>query len=168
MLCEGAAADWSAVYLRESLGSGIAISGLGYTAFALSMVAVRLFGNRLLVRHRADVLLPAFALITTAVFAVALLVPSVPAGLAAFFVLGAGVGIVVPTAFSAAGRLPGMHPGVSVAAVSGMGWAGFVCGPPLIGHLAGITSLPFALGLVPVLTAFIALATRRVTALRGG
>lgn len=168
MLCEGAAADWSAVYLRESLGSGIAISGLGYTAFALSMVAVRVFGNRLLVRHRADVLLPAFALITTAVFAVALLVPSVPAGLAAFFVLGAGVGIVVPTAFSAAGRLPGMHPGVSVAAVSGMGWAGFVCGPPLIGHLAGITSLPFALGLVPVLTAFIALATRRVTALRGG
>jgi fucose permease len=168
MLCEGAAADWSALYLHESLGSGAAVSGLGYTAFASAMVAVRMFGNRLLVRHRADVLLPALALAATVVFAAALLVGSVPAGLVAFFVLGAGIGVVVPTAFSAAGRLPGLHPGIGVAAVSGLGWAGFVLGPPLIGQLADATSLAFALGLVPVLTAFIAVATRWATALRGG
>jgi hypothetical protein len=96
----------------------------------------------------------------------ALIVGTVPIGIAAFFLLGGGVGTVVPTAFSAAGRLPNMHPGVGVAAVSGLGWAGFVCGPPLIGGLAKAFSLPVALGLVPVLTAVIAVATRRVTALR--
>jgi fucose permease len=166
MLCEGAAADWSSVYLHESLGGSAASSGLGFTAFALAMVLVRFFGNRLLARYPADVLLPVLAGMTTVGFAAALLVDAVPAGIAAFFLLGAGVGAVVPTAFSAAGRLPGVHPGVGVAAVSGLGWAGFVCGPPLIGQLANATSLPLALGLVPVLTAVIAVATRHVTALR--
>jgi hypothetical protein len=66
--------------------------------------------------------------------------------------------------FCAAGRLPGLHPGVGVAAVSGLGWAGFVFGPPVIGQLAGAVSLPFALGLVPLLTAFMAVGTRRVRA----
>lgn len=166
MLCEGAAADWSSVYLHDSLGGSKAISGLAYAAFALAMVLVRFSGNRLLERYPAHVLLPALAGTASAGFAAALLVGAVPIGVAAFFLLGLGVGAVVPTAFSAAGRLPGLHPGVGVAAVSGLGWAGFVCGPPLIGQLANALSLPVALAIVPVLTAVIALAARRVTALR--
>jgi MFS family permease len=166
MLCEGAAADWSSVYLRDSVGGSTTSSGLGYAAFASAMVLIRLFGNRLLERFPANVLLPALAGATCAGFAAALLVGTVPVGIAAFFLLGLGVGAVVPTAFSAAGRLPGVHPGVGVAAVSGLGWAGFVCGPPLIGQLANAFSLSVALVLVPILTAVIAVATRWVTALR--
>jgi fucose permease len=166
MLCEGAAADWSSVYLRESLGGGKASSGLAYAAFAFAMVLVRFFGNRLLARYPAHVLLPALAGATTVGFAVGLVIDAVPAGIAAFFLLGIGVGAVVPTAFSAAGRLPNVHPGVGVAAVSGLGWAGFVCGPPLIGQLANVFSLPAALAVVPALTAVITIGTRRVTALR--
>ena len=67
---------------------------------------------------------------------------------------------MVPTVFSAAGQLPGIPSVVGIAAVSACGWAGFVCGPPLIGQLASATSLPVALGVVPVLTAFIAVAVR--------
>lgn len=166
MLAEGAAADWSSVYIRESLGGGTAAGGLGYVGFALGMVLVRLLGDRLLARHAAQRLLPALTAGTTIGFAVALLVGAVPLALAGFFLLGFGLGAVVPAAFSAAGRLPGIHPGVGVAGVSGLGWAGFVCGPPIIGQLAGLTSLPVALGLVPVLTAFIAVASARVVALR--
>jgi MFS family permease len=53
MLCEGAAADWSSVYLRDSVGGSTTSSGLGYAAFASAMVVVRLFGNRLLRRWSA-------------------------------------------------------------------------------------------------------------------
>jgi fucose permease len=166
MLCEGAAADWSSVYLRDSLGGSKASSGVAYAAFALAMVLVRFFGNRLLERYPAHVLLPALAGVNSIGFAAALLVGAVPTGIAAFFLLGLGVGAVVPTAFSAAGRLPGLHPGVGVAAVSGLGWAGFVCGPPLIGQLADASSLPVALAIVPILTAVIAVGSRWVTALR--
>jgi MFS family permease len=150
------------VYLRDSLGASVGVAGLGYTAFALAMVAVRMFGNRLLHRYGSRRLLPALAGIATIGFAAALLADTAPAGIAGFFLLGAGVGAVVPSAFSAAGRLPGVHPGVGVAAVSGLGWAGFVCGPPVIGQLAGAISLPAALALVPVLTAGIAIAIRFV------
>lgn len=31
MLCEGAAADWAAVYLHASLREAVAVAGLGYT-----------------------------------------------------------------------------------------------------------------------------------------
>jgi MFS family permease len=165
MLCEGAAADWSSVYLRDSLGAAGAVTGLGFTGFALAMVLVRMFGNRLLARYPAVVLLPALAGAACVGFSAALLVGHVAAGVAAFFLLGLGVGTVVPTAFSVAGRLPGVHPGVGVATVSGFGTAGFVLGPPMIGQLADATSLPAALGTVPALLAVIALLTRRIGAL---
>ena len=41
LLAEGAAADWSAVYLHGSLGAGAATAALGYTTFSLTMVASR-------------------------------------------------------------------------------------------------------------------------------
>jgi MFS family permease len=161
-LCEGAAADWSAVYLRDSLASSAAVAGLAYTAFILAMVAVRLLGNRLLARYGAAVLLPVLAAAATVGFGAALAIATPAAALVGFLLLGLGVGSVVPTMFSAAGKLPGVHPGVGVATVSGIAWVGFLSGPPLIGQLAQATSLTAALVVVPVLTGAIALATRRV------
>ena len=113
-------------------------------------------------------MLPALAGIAALAFLAALVVGQVAVGIGGFFVLGLGLGAVVPSAFSAAGRLPGVHPGVGVAGVSGLGWAGFVCGPPLIGQLATLTSLPVALGLLPVLVAAVAVGCARVVALRQG
>jgi MFS family permease len=161
-LCEGAAADWSAVYLRDSLGSGAAVAGSAYTVFILAMVAVRLLGNRLLARYGANVLLPVLAAAATVGFGAALAIGTPAAALAGFLLLGLGVGAVVPSMFSAAGQLPGLHPGVGVATVSGIAWVGFLCGPPLIGQVASATSLTAALVIVPVLTGVIAIGSRRV------
>jgi MFS family permease len=159
MLCEGAAADWASVYLSGPLHSGGAIRGVGYVTFSLAMVVVRLFGNRLLARHHAGRLLPTLAAVATAGFGAALAIGEPGAAFIGFFCLGIGLGLVVPTVFSAAGRLPGLHPGTAVATVSAFGWAGFVTGPPLIGRLAGATSLSDALALLPVLTFLITVAT---------
>lgn len=166
MLCEGAAADWSSVYLRDSVSGSAAVAGLGYTAFALAMVLVRFAGNQLLARFGASRALPVLAVLAAAAIAVALAVGTVTLGLIGFFVLGLGVGTVIPTTFSAAGRLPGLHPGQAVAGVSAVGWAGFLFGPPIIGQLADAVSLPVALGLLPLLCALIAVAAVRVPAMR--
>ena len=166
MLCEGAAANWSSVYLSGPLHGRGAVPGLGYAAFALAMLIIRLSGNRLLSRYRPDRLLPALALVATAGFAAALLIARPAAALAGFACLGIGLASVVPTAFSAAGRIPGLHPGTAVATASACGWAGYVCGPPLIGRLAALASLPAALGLLPVLTAFIVIGTATARALK--
>jgi MFS family permease len=166
MLCEGATADWSAVYLSGPLHASGVVPGLGYAAFALAMVTVRLSGNRLLTRFRADRLLPALALVATVGFAVALLVAQPPAALLGFACLGIGLASVVPAVFSAAGRIPGLPPGTAVATASACGWAGFVCGPPVIGRLSSWASLPVALGLLPLLTGFVIVGTLRSRALR--
>lgn len=163
MLCEGATADWSAVYLRGPAHAPAAIAGLGYTVFALLMAVVRLSGNRLLDRHPAQRLLPMLALIATFGMTAALLSGSAAAGLAGFAALGVGTALVIPIVFSSAGRLPGLAPGAGIATVSAFGWTGFVCGPPLIGQLAGAFGLSAALAVLPALTLLIAAATSRVT-----
>jgi fucose permease len=159
MLCEGASADWASVYMSGPLHAAAVESGLAYATFALAMVTVRLSGNRLLTRYRSDRLLPTLAVMATVGFSVGLLIGRPAAALAGFACLGVGLASVVPAVFSAAGRIPGLHPGTAVATASACGWAGFVCGPPLIGRLASASSLPTALILVPVLTGFIVVAT---------
>jgi MFS family permease len=166
MLCEGAIADWGAVYLSGPLHTSGVVPGLGYTVFSLAMVTVRLSGNRLLTRFRTDRLLPALAAVATLGFAAALIIASPPAALAGFACLGIGLASVVPAVFSAAGRIPGLPAGTAVATASACGWAGFVCGPPLIGRLASWASLPIALGLLPLLTAFVVAGTLSSRALR--
>jgi MFS family permease len=166
MLCEGATADWSAVYLSGPLHTTGVVPGLGYTAFSLAMVAVRLSGNRLLTRFRPSRLLPALALVATLGFAATLLIAQPPAALLGFGCLGIGLASVVPAVFSAAGRIPGLPPGTAVATASACGWAGFVCGPPVIGRLSTWASLPVALGLLPLLTVFVVAGTLSSRALR--
>jgi MFS family permease len=166
MLCEGASADWASVYLSGPLHATGAVPGLGYAAFALAMVTVRLSGNRLLRRFRPSRLLPVLAAVATVGFAAGLAIGRPAAAIAGFVFLGIGLASVVPAVFSAAGRIPGLHPGTAVATVSACGWTGFVCGPPLIGHLASLASLPMALGLLPFLTAFVAVGTLLSRALR--
>jgi predicted MFS family arabinose efflux permease len=158
MLCEGAAADWSAVYLKNSLGAEAVVASLGYAFFAAAMVLMRLVGDALIARRGAGRVVAALCVVATVGFAAGLASGNVVVSLIGLATLGGGVATVVPTVFSAAGALPNVTPSSGIAAVSACGWAGFVCGPPLIGQLASATSLRLALGIVPVLTAFIALA----------
>jgi fucose permease len=161
MLCEGAAADWSAVYLRGSAHLPVALSALGYTAFALTMASVRLTGTALLRRYRAERLVPALAFTAALGMTAALVAGSGTLGLIGFACLGAGTALVVPAVFSAAGRLPGLRAGVGIATASALGWVGFVCGPPLIGQLASITGLRTALAVLPALALLVAVVIAR-------
>ena len=166
LLCEGAIADWAAVYLHSSLGAAPAVAALGFTVYLLAMVVVRLAGNRLVDRFAPRKLLPVLTGVATVMFAIGLAVADLPMVLLGFAVLGAGLGSVIPVVFSAAGRVPGVNAGTAVGLVSACGWVGMVCGPVVIGQLANATSLRLALILIPVLTAVIAVSTAFCRALR--
>jgi hypothetical protein len=64
--------------------------------------------------------------------------------------MGAGLGVVVPILFRAAASAPGVSASVGVAAVSTIGWLGFLAGPPAIGFAAGAIGLRGALAIVVV------------------
>jgi MFS family permease len=165
LLCEGAAADWSGIYVDHSLGGSAAVAGLAYAAFSVTMVAGRLSGDRLTTRFGSPALVRAGALVAAAGLGAALLAGSPGAALAGFACLGAGLSTIIPQVFRAAAETGASGP--AIAAASTVGYTGFLAGPPLIGALAELTSLPVALGLLPLLalaTAAFAGATRA----RGG
>jgi hypothetical protein len=64
---------------------------------------------------------------------------------------------VVPLVYSAAGRSRVMSPGVALAAVSTIGYLGFLFGPPFIGFIAQASSLRVSLGLIALLGSLITL-----------
>lgn len=159
MLCEGVAADWGAVYFRDSLRTTAFVAGSAYVVYLVAMTICRLSGNRLVGWLRSGRLVPGLLVVGGAGFAVGLAVDRPWAVLAGFGLLGAGLALVVPTAFTAAGSIPGVPAGRAVAAVSAFGWVGFVAGPPLIGLLASASSLRVALVVVPVLVGMLVVAT---------
>jgi hypothetical protein len=78
-----------------------------------------------------------------------------------FMMLGLGLGAIVPIALRAGGSQPGISPGYGIAAVSTMGYAGMLAGPPIIGTVAGVVGLRSALALVVGLLVFLALTAGR-------
>jgi MFS family permease len=166
MLCEGAAADWAAVYLHDSMHTVPLVAGLGFAIYALAMLAVRLSGNRLFTRFDARRLLTLLAVIATLGFAAGLVIARPVSVLVGFALLGAGLGSVIPMTLRAAGAVGNVSTGRAVASVAGCGWAGYVVGPVVIGAIASSTTLHTALFLIPVLTGIVAVGTGTAKAIR--
>ncbi|HEX6685083.1 MAG TPA: MFS transporter [Candidatus Limnocylindrales bacterium] len=161
---EGAAADWSTVYVRDNLGSSAGFAAAAYAAFSLAMVAGRLTGDALAARFGAVALVRASALLAASGLAIALAVPDPIAGVVGFGFLGAGLACIAPQVFSAAGNRDPARAGQALARVAGMGYAGFLVGPVVIGGVAQLSSLRWALIVPVVLTVFVAVTA---AALRG-
>ena len=148
LLAEGAAIDWSVVYLSQSAGAGAAVAALGYAGFSLAMATSRMVGDRLNGRFGPVALARGGGVLAGFGLAFALVSGSAVAGLAGFAAMGAGLGVVVPVLFRAAGSTPGVSTSAGVAAVSTLGWLGFLSGPPAIGVAADAVGLRTALGIV--------------------
>ena len=160
LLAEGAAVDWSAVYLSHSLGATTAVAALGYAGFSLAMASSRAVGDRLNERLGPVALARGGSVLAASGLTLALVVGSTPAALVGFAAMGAGLGVVVPVLFRAAGSTPGVSASVGVAAVSTIGWLGFLAGPPAIGLAASAVGLRTALGLVVLTTLALVLLAR--------
>ena len=161
-LAEGAMLDWSAVFLREFRGFDAATAGIGYAGFSVAMALVRLVGDRVVARIGPVLTVRLGASAAAAGFLLAALVAWPPATLVGFVLVGLGAANIVPVMFGAAGRLPGVSPGISLATVTMLGYAGLLSGPALIGFLAQASSLPTALAAVAGLLLLTAASARWV------
>ena len=65
-----------------------------------------------------------------------------------FILTGFGVSCVIPMVFSMAGRSAGMTSGSAIAAVSTVGYLGFLIVPPLVGSVAQLAGLRTAYGMM--------------------
>jgi predicted MFS family arabinose efflux permease len=164
---EGTAADWSAVYLRDHLGSGAGSAAGGYAAFSLMMAAGRAVGDRLTARLGPVRLVRVGGLVAAAGFGLGLVLGHPLAAVAGFGLLGGGLACVVPVTFSAAGNLDVGKGGAVIARVVTLGYAGSLVGPPVIGFAAELAGLPAALGIAALLAAMIAACAGELAPVRG-
>jgi len=151
LVCEGATADWSAVYVKESLGAQAGVAALAFAAFSATMTLGRLLGDRLTTAWGAEALVRRGGVLSAGALAAALLIGHPVAAIAGFALLGIGLATMVPVVFRAASEVDGVAPGVGIAAASTLGYFGFLIAPPIIGGVAELTSLPVALGLLVLL-----------------
>lgn len=147
LFCEGAAMDWSAVHLRD-IGAASAVAALAYGAFSVAMATGRLRGDRLVERLGPVRLARRGGAIAGGAMAVALLAGLPAVGLLAYVAIGAGLSVVIPLVFRAAAG--GGDAGPALASVTTTGYLGLLSGPPIIGAVASVTSVPGALVLVIV------------------
>jgi MFS family permease len=156
MLGEGAAADWSAVYLLNNLGAGPFLAGLGYAFFAAGMTLGRFSGDALRDRFGEVPLVRGGALLAALALGLGLLLGHPLPAILGLACLGIGYAGIVPIIFRRAAMAPGFAPGTALAAVGSVGYMGFLAGPPAIGLVAEVTGLGLALGIVPLLSLVIA------------
>jgi fucose permease len=145
LIAEGAAANWSGVYLREDLGAAPGYAAAGFGGFSLAMAAGRMAGDRLAARYGPVCLIRGCGLLASAGLAAALLSRSPVGAVIGFAACGGGLSCTMPQFLSAAGHADPEHPGRGIARVAGLGYLGLVGGPPLIGGCASVAGLPAAL-----------------------
>jgi predicted MFS family arabinose efflux permease len=155
---EGAAADWSGVYLRDDLGSSPGLAAAAYATFSACMLAGRLVADGLVARVGPVRLVRWSAVLAAVGLAAAVAVDRQAAGLVGFGLLGAGLSGIAPQVFSTAGNLDPARAGQALARVTGLGFLGFAVGPVLIGVAASLVGLPVALLIPAVLALFVAAA----------
>ena len=148
---EGAMADWSAVYLKSVVGTTDSLAAFGFAAFSITMTAGRLLGDNLAMRFGGVTLVRTGGVIASIGLLLAIIFPQTGTVLLGFASVGAGLSIVVPLAFSAAGNVPNLPDGVGIAGVATIGYAGLLAGPPVIGLLAEATTLRVSMVLVLLL-----------------
>jgi predicted MFS family arabinose efflux permease len=147
-VAEGSVNDWSGFYLRNVTSASVALASLGYFAFSITMIVVRLVADRMVRRTGIVRFVRAAAITTVAGFALLVTVRVPGAGLVAFAVIGVGVSGIVPMAWSAASKKRPEAPGQAIAAVAACGYVGFLTGPVIIGALNEWLGLPFALACI--------------------
>jgi fucose permease len=150
VFAEGGSADWSAIYLKNVTGANPGVAAIAFTAFALAMMTGRLGGDRV-IRRFGPVLSVRFGGLVATLGAVLVLIARVPVlAIVGFGLIGIGVAVVVPLAFTTAGNI-GPNPAQAIAGVATIAYGSGLAAPAAIGGIAHVSSLSVSFAVVGIL-----------------
>ncbi len=161
-IAEGSIGSWSSLFMKEQFGASDAMAPLALSAFSMMMLVARSCGDTLKARYGAQALVCAGSATASLGLAIAVLAPGALTALAGFALAGLGLALVFPFVYSAAGK----ESKVALAGVATMGYAGSLMGPPLMGAVAEGLGLQFAIGIIALLAATMAVVASRARLLR--
>ena len=140
-MVEGAAMDWSGIYLTQQYGVNAAFAGLAYTFFAIAMTTGRFTGHYLIRYFGEKKLLTYSAICATLGLALVSIAPYWWLVLVGYTLVGTGCSNIVPIMFSRAGRQTVMPSAVALSCVSTMAYTGILVGPAFIGMVSELIGL---------------------------
>lgn len=140
MCNEGAVEHWSNLFLFDIVQVLESQAGLGFIAFSLFMTIGRFLGDGIskkvgsinIIKGGTAIALIGYILILSTHLSLSIL---------GFGILGLGLSVVIPEIFRLAGNTKGVPASVGISMVSGIGFAGFLIGPVLLGLISNWSSL---------------------------
>ncbi|MGW1751858.1 MFS transporter [Streptomyces sp. NPDC002092] len=151
MLCEGAANDWSALHLKDVMGTSAGTAAFAYGTFAAAMTVGRLLADRFVARFGSLAILRHGAAMAAVGITLVILGPWLWAVFSGWALFGLGLSGCVPQLFSAAGHADPSAAGANVSRVAGLGYVGMLAGPAVIGWLTHLVALNHAFVLLALL-----------------
>jgi MFS family permease len=156
MACEGTMYDWSNIYFQDAVHPPEKLIAAGYVIYMIAMSIGRFAGDSLVNRLGAKVMIQYSGLMVLGGFLVAAVLPHTISASIGFMMIGFGVSCVVPLVLRMATMASTMSSGPAIAAVSTVGYMGFLVVPPLVGFLAEAASLRWAFAVMATFGVLIA------------
>ncbi|HWB28630.1 MAG TPA: MFS transporter [Chitinophagaceae bacterium] len=151
MVSEGTMFDWSGVYFQKVVQPPKELVSAGFVCFMGMMATGRFAGDFLITKFGVKRMLQMSGIVISTGLLTAVIFPYLYTALVGFMLVGFGVSSVVPMVYGLAGKSKNMSPGVALAAVSSIGFIGFLLGPPVIGFVAQAVSLRLSFTIIAVL-----------------
>jgi MFS family permease len=148
-LIEDIANNWAVLFMRDETSAPLAVAGLAITVMVGAQFVGRLLGDRMTDRWGRERVARAGGLLIAVGMAVAAVSPNAAVALTGFALAGFGSATLVPAAFAAADRVPGLSPGTGVAMLGWLMRLGFLFTSPSVGALSDASDLRVAL-VIPV------------------
>jgi hypothetical protein len=131
-LAEGTALDWSSLHVTDVAGVDPTTGALGLIVVSAFMVAIRLLGDRLVIRFGRRAVVRFGGLCAALGYLTVTLVSGLPLLLVGWALVGFGVGMIAPQVYALSGHIGG---GRALAVVVTFGYAAFLIGPAFVGFL---------------------------------
>ncbi len=166
-LIEDIANNWSVLFMRDETSAPVAVAGLALTVMIGAQFVGRLFGDRMTDRWGRESVARVGGLLIALGMTITAVGPTTATALFGFALAGFGSATLVPAAFAAADRLPGLSSGTGVALLGWLMRLGFLVTSPSVGALSDATDLrvaltiPIGAGVVAAVMAHLALRRRR-------
>lgn len=140
-VADTAVSTWSTIYLGDVLLSSASFAPLGYAAYLATTLASRLAGDRCVRRWGRAAVVRVAALVGAVGLLLVVVAPAPVPALLGMAVTGAGLGVVAPLCFSAAGALAPGRSDVVVARLNVFNYVGAVLGGVLVGAIGSTSTL---------------------------
>lgn len=162
MACENVMYDWSGIYIRDAVHAPKVTANAGFVVFMIAVTIGRFAGDRLVNRWSIKHVLQNSGILIVAGFALATAFPYIIPAIIGYAFIGLGVSCMVPLVFSVAGKSKSMSGGPAIAAVSTVGYFGFLLVPPIVGFVAQAANLRWSFAIIGLLGLVIVWMTSKI------